>query len=86
MNTFSCSRLDGNTTMLPCFVETMSAESKQQTWPAPTIQFAELLARKLSGAAIDNPSYPNLFFVVEFSGKARCHFLRGKRNAEALAA
>ena len=72
--------------MPPCSVETMSAESKQQTWPAPTIEFAELLARKLSGAAIDNPSYPNPFYVVESSDKTRCHYLRGRRNAEALAA
>jgi len=67
-------------------IETMTAGFALLTWPAQTIEMAELLARKLSVAAIDDSTYPNPFFVVESNGKARCHYLWGTRNAEAIAA
>jgi hypothetical protein len=86
MNAPASTHIDWKTTSSVCSVETMTAELKLLTWPAQTIEFAELLARKLSIAAIDDPSYPNPFFVVECCGRARSHFLCGKRNAEALPA
>lgn len=86
MNAPSRSLFDGKATMSPCSVETMTAGSRLLTWRMPTIEFAELLARKLSVAAIDDPTYPNPFCVVESNGQARSHYLRGTRHAETIAA
>ena len=81
MNSHSSSSL-GGTPALACYaVTTMTKGFALLTWPARTIELAELLARKLSAAAIDNPTYPNPFCVLEPSGKSRCHFLSGKRVA-----
>lgn len=67
-------------------VETLTSRSCLLKWPMQTIEVAELLARKMSVAAIDDPTYPNPFFVVDFHGSARCHYLWGTRSPETVAA
>ncbi len=79
-------RPDEETTMSLYSVETTTAGFSLQKWPLQTIEVGELLARKLSVAAIDNPTYPNPFLVVDSKGKIRCHYVCGKRHAGALAA
>lgn len=78
--------LDSETAVSLYSVETMTARSKRLTWRVPTIELAELLARKLSVAATDDATYPHPFIVVEAGGQVRCRYLRGTRYVEALAA
>ena len=65
--------------MTLCSIETITALLIRQSWATPTTLQAEAIARKLSVAAIDNPIYPNPFFVVEPDGQPRCHYLGGAR-------
>lgn len=67
-------------------VETITTRSKRLAWHGLTIELAELLARKLSVAAIDDATYPHPFEVVDSGGQVRCRYQRGTRYAEALAA
>ncbi|MBK7025353.1 MAG: hypothetical protein IPH41_18375 [Sulfuritalea sp.] len=50
-------------------VETTTAGFSLQKWPLQTIEAGELLARKLSVAAIDNPTYPESILGGGFQGK-----------------
>jgi hypothetical protein len=78
--------LDKQTAASLYSVETMTARSRRLTWHGLTIELAELLARKLSVAAIDDETYPHPFEVVDSGGQVRCRYQRGTRYAEALAA
>ena len=64
-------------------VETLTAGFARQTWTTPSPEQAEAIARKLSVAAIQDPTYPNPFFVVESDGSARCHYFCGTRHLAA---
>lgn len=78
--------LDKETAVSRYSVETITARSKRLAWHVPTIELAELLARKLSVAATDDATYPHSFVVVDAGGEARCRYLRGTRHVEVLAA
>ncbi len=79
-------RFDKETAVSHYSVETITARSKRLAWHMPTIELAELLACKLSVAAIDDATYPHPFEVVDSRGQVRCRYQRGTRHAEALAA
>lgn len=64
-----------------CVIRTLDASRRQQSWLAPDETQAEAIARKLSVAAVENPAYPNPFFVMEFDGSSRCQYFCGRRNA-----
>jgi len=66
--------------MSSCAVETLTAGFARRTWPTSTSEQAEAIARKLSVAAIQDPTYPNPFFVLESDGKSLCHYLGGARH------
>lgn len=86
MNVPSRSRLDEKARTSPCSVETMTVADSLMTWPMPTFERAELVARKLSVAAMDHATYPNPFFVVDSYGKTRSSYFRGTRHVETMAA
>jgi len=67
--------------MSSCVVETLTAGFICQRWQSANVENAEAIARKLSVAAIGNPTYPNPFFVVEPNGALLCHFIGGARHS-----
>ena len=73
---------DGKGKVSRYLVNTRTAGFSLLTWSAGTIELAELLARKLSVAASDNPTYPNPFFVVDSNGDVRCQYFCGTRVSE----
>lgn len=83
MNVLSSNGHDGKATVSWYLVNTRTTGFALLTWSAGTIELAELLARKLSVAATDNPTYPNPFFVVDSKGEVRCRYVCGRRHAEA---
>lgn len=70
-----------NSNMRRCVVETLDAGFTRRSWATPDGAQAEVVARKLSVAAIENPNYPNPFFILETDGSSRCHWFCGKRSA-----
>jgi hypothetical protein len=60
-------------------VETESKGFAVSSWPAVSIKSALRLARKLSQKLVDDPRYPNSFWVVGSRGKPICKFYRGER-------
>jgi hypothetical protein len=64
-----------------CVIQTFDASHRRVSWTAPDETQAEAISRKLSFAAIENPGYPNPFFVLDTDGSSRCQYLCGRRNA-----
>ena len=64
-----------------CYVETVTAGFIRQRWNTPDADQADSIARKLSVAAINNPTYPNPFHVVEANGTLRRKYLEGTAHS-----
>jgi hypothetical protein len=63
-----------------CSVETITMGFVRRSWSVPSLSDAEVIARKLSVAAHDNPIYPNPFFIVGDDGVSRCKYFAGQRE------
>lgn len=74
--------MNHSATALPhrCVIQTLDATARRLSWEALDERQAEAIARKLSFAAVENPDYPNPFFVLEWDGSSRCQYFCGRRN------
>lgn len=60
-------------------VETSAVGFNVCTWPATSRKQAEETAKQLSIKHIDNPTYPNAFWVCGSDGKSIGKWFRGQR-------
>lgn len=79
MDVHRCSSLAIETENSHYSVQTITAGHALLKWPTRTLILAELLARKLSVAAIGNATYPNPVIVIDSNGKTQCQYPRGIR-------
>jgi hypothetical protein len=66
--------------MTSCSVETLMMGFTRQSWSMASIEEAETFAHDFSVSVINDPTYPNPFFVVEPDGTLRSQYVAGKRH------